>query len=191
MVGMRRLLPLTLTVVGLGLMLPSTASAQATDPPNATGDCTATAVLDNGTVIDPYVSSGVYEVPISGSATYEGSVPAVETPRPINGKVEIITPPGIPNISIDEDWTWDDPAATGLGEAGEVSWDLPSVLPRGVQITVEGFHAENGTVVCEGSVTIEFEGGPFDSPLTPISLVGTALAGAGVFVAGLAKGGAA
>lgn len=189
MIGMRRLLPLTLTVVGLGLTLPATAAAQANDPPNATGGCTANAVIDDGTVIDPYVSSGVYEVPISGSATYEGSVPEVETPRPINGKVEILTPPGIPNISIDDKWTWDDPEATRLDDSGEVSWDLPSVLPRGVQITVEGFHAENGTVVCEGSVTIEFEGGPFDSPLTPISLVGTALAGAGVFVASLAKGG--
>lgn len=185
---MRRLLPLTLTVVGLGLLLPTTASAQATDPPNATGECTATATIDNGTVIDPYMSSGVYEVPISGSATYEGSVPTVDTPRPISGKVEILTPPGIPNISIDDDWTWDKPDATGLGESGDVSWDLPSVLPRGVEITVEGSHSESGTVVCDGSVTIEFEGGPFDSPLTPVSLVGTALAGAGVFVAGLAKG---
>jgi hypothetical protein len=52
-------------------------------------------------------------------------------------------------------------------------------VPAGVEFTVSGSHVDqNGT--CSGSVRMEVEGGPFDSPLTAVSLVGTAATGAGL-----------
>lgn len=159
-------------------------------PPNATGagTCTASATIDGGPTIDPYVSSGPWVIPLSGTATYQGTVVASTTPRPIKGEVVIVTPPGIPDISVSDDWTWDDPEATGTDAGGSVSWDLPSFLPRGVPIRVEGYHQESGTTVCEGWIEIELEGGLWDSPLAPVSLGGAALAAVGLGFAARAKG---
>lgn len=57
-----------------------------------------------------------------------------------------------------------------------------NVAGAGVEITVAGEHAdENGQ--CSGSVKVQLEGGAFDSPLTAVSLAGTALTGFGVAVA--------
>lgn len=163
----------------------SSARAQ-DDPPNATGPCAASAVLSNGVTVDPYASSGTYPIPIEGSADYQGAVEAdVETPRPINGEVTIRTPPGLPDVTVTDQWEWSNDASDGLSDSGSVSWELPSVLPRGVPITVEGFHQDQG-VRCEGSITVELEGGAFDSPLTFVSLGGTALAAIGLGFAGFA-----
>ena len=101
----------------------SVALAQSDDPvldpsatlaPNASGQCTASATIVGGFTIDPYASSGVYVVPITGSANYTGSVAVAEGTRPASGKVEIKTPPGIPSITLDDQWTWG-PEGTGVG----------------------------------------------------------------------------
>jgi hypothetical protein len=147
----------------------------ATLAPNATGQCTASATIAGGFTIDPYASSGVYVVPITGSANYTGSVAVAEGTRPASGKVEIKTPPGIPSITLDDQWTWG-PEVTGVGKAGTVSWELSDWLPRDVELTISGVHNENGAIFCEGSVKVSFDGSPWDSPITPLSLGGTALA---------------
>jgi hypothetical protein len=147
----------------------------ATLAPNATGQCTASATIAGGFTIDPYASSGVYVVPLTGSANYSGSVAVAEGPRPASGKVEIETPPGIPSISLDDQWTWG-PEVTGIAKTGTVTWELSDWLPRDVELTVSGVHNENGAIFCTGSVKISFDGSPWDSPITPLSVGGTALA---------------
>lgn len=172
------------TVGGIAVVVltvgPRPAAAQADDPPNATGDCSADATLSNGVTVDPYASSGVYEIPLSGSASYTGQVGdgSERSERSFSGQVVVLTPPGFPDIELTDAWTWSG-TGTGQSDSGTVTWDLPSVLPRGVPFTVEGFHQDEGTR-CEGSVNVKVEGGLFDSPLAPISLGGTALALAGV-----------
>ena len=151
-------------------------SGSASEPlrPNATGQCAGSATLSNGVKIDPYQSEGVYTVPLSGSAKYSGSVEVDEKRRrTASGRVEIKTPPLLPSITLGDQLTWG-PEVTGVGEEGTVKWDLPNLIPRDVTITVTGVHNENGTAFCEGSVQIKVDGSPWDSPMTPISLVGTA-----------------
>ena len=155
-------------------------AAQATDPPNATGDCKAEATLSNGVVVNPYVSSGVYEMPLSGSADYTGQVGDgnERDEREFNGQVVVKTPPGFPDLELTDAWTWNG-SGTRQSDSGTVTWDLPDILPRGAPFTVEGFHQDEG-IRCEGSVQVEVEGGLFDSPLAPAALAGTALAMSGV-----------
>ena len=164
---------------GAVIFLAATPASAQTEPPNATGPCEAQATLSNGVVIDPYVSGGVFEIPLSGSARYEGAVTGpVTPPRPISGEVYIDGPLGT-QISAFDEWTWSEPESDLVAESGSVDWDLPSWLPRGTEITVSGVHNDVG-FVCEGSVTVELEGDFFDSPLAVVSVVGTLLSGVGL-----------
>lgn len=175
-------------VVGAVLLLVATAAGAQTEPPNATGPCRAQATLSNGVVVDPYVSSGVYEIPLTGSAQYSGAVTAsVTPPRPISGEIYIDGPLGA-KISVFDDWTWSDDSADLVEESGTVDWDLPSWLPRGTELTVSGVHNDAG-FVCQGSVTVELEGGFFDSPLGTVAVVGTVLSGLGLAGALVARAG--
>jgi hypothetical protein len=176
--------------VGAVIFLAATPAGAQTEPPNATGPCQAQATLSNGVVVDPYVSGGVYEIPLSGTAQYSGAVTgSVTPPRPISGEVYIDGPLGT-KISVFDDWTWSEPDSDLLNKSGSVDWDLPSWLPRGTELTVSGVHNDVG-FVCEGSVTFELEGGFFDSPLGAISLVGTVLTGAGLVGALFSRAGGA
>jgi hypothetical protein len=63
---------------------------------------------------------------------------------------------------------------------GAKKYNLPKLVPAGVEFKVEGSHTdENG--FCTGYVNLKIDGGPFDSPLTPVSLVATLASGAGLF----------
>ncbi len=166
------------TLFGAALLVTHPASAQ-----DATGPCTASATLSNGVVVDPYdpaLTGTVYEIPVSGSADYEGSVAATATPRPVSGEVAIQGPPGFGDITITDQWTWSDDSATSTSKTGSTSWDLPSALPRGVEMTVSGVHREDGVVTCEGTVLVKLEGGMFDSPVGYVAVVGTVLSAAGL-----------
>ncbi|MEX2625799.1 MAG: hypothetical protein WD225_02885 [Ilumatobacteraceae bacterium] len=190
-VGARRRASLAVVAASVVFVFGGSPARAQDDPPNATGLCTASATLSNGVTVDPYASAGTYPIPIEGSADYQGAVEAdVETPRPISGEVTIRTPPGIPAVTVTEAWEWSNDSSDALSDSGSVSWELPSALPRGVPITVEGFHQDQG-VRCEGSITVELEGGAFDSPLTFAALGGTVLAAVGLGFAGLAGGGGA
>jgi hypothetical protein len=181
----KRWTPLLLGAAGVALVAGwgSTSHAQsdepvpdpnATLPANATGACTASATISNGYTINPYESGGLFIIPLSGSASYAGSVAATERDRPASGEVEIETPPGIPSISNDDRWRWG-PRVTGVSKRGDVECELSDWLPRDVELTVSGSH-QDGEILCEGSVKIAFDGSPWDSPITPISLGGTAVA---------------
>jgi hypothetical protein len=94
-----------------------------------------------------------------------------------------------PSISLDDQWTWG-PELTGVGKTGTVTWELSDWLPREVELTVRGVHNENGAVFCEGSVKILFEGSPWDSLVTPLSMGATALALGGLAWTARGKGAA-
>jgi hypothetical protein len=173
---------------GLVLLAAGTAAAEATDPPNATGGCSAFAIVEGGERIDPYESSGVYEIPLAGTAEYEGQVGDGEDrpERAFDGEVVIKTPPLLPDVELTDEWTWDGPG-TGAFAKGDVTWDLPAGLPRGVPFKVEGYHQDDPER-CEGYVRVTIEGGLFDSPVAPAALGGTALSLLGIGVAGIKRG---
>lgn len=76
--------------------------------------------------------------------------------------------------------TWSGDTDT-TSKGGVDDYDLPWAVPAGVEFTVRAEHTDdNGT--CRASATMKIEGGPFDTPIAPISLGATALTGAG-FVA--------
>ncbi len=178
--------PITATLIGLGACGVALAGGSAVGA-EATGDCRAFAQVENGPRIDPYESSGPFTIPLEGRATYEGQVAdGADVPeRDFSGKVVVKTPPGLPDIELTDRWTWDGPG-TGRFDEGTVTWELPSVIPRGVPIRVEGEHKEEG-IVCEGHVIVEVEGGLFDSPLGVGAVAGTAVTAAGVGAAMIPK----
>lgn len=178
-------------VVGLGALLLAAGAAAAQSfpddyPANATGTCTANADLSNGVRVDPYVSGGVYELPISGSASYEGTTPYSGPERPIEGFVKIKTPPGIPDISFDDRWVWDDDATASF-DRGTVTWDFPSAIPRNVEMTVVGQHVDAGGIRCNGTIKIKFEGGFFDTFVGWVAVGGTAVTATGVAFSAVSK----
>jgi hypothetical protein len=185
-----RQLPLrAIAVFGGGLvtasLLVSSAGAQggsASDnsvPPSFTGGCTASADIAGYGTIDPAASGGVYTVPKSGSASYTGTVPVEGDDRTTSGKVEVALPLGLPSISIK---SWGGDNTDGNSDSGTVTWDIPSLVPGNVEMTVSGFHQDEG-VRCEGRIKIKLDGSGIGSALglgaiglTIVSLAGLAWA---------------
>lgn len=132
--------------------------------------------------MNPKSSGGVYTVPHSGSASYNGSVTPAQEERVTNGKVWVSTPPGIPSINLRDPWGEDDAVTTT--DTGTVTWDIPSWVPGGIKLTVAGFHSESGGVLCRGSIQVKLDGGITDSPLGIGSLIMTALSLVGLVWAG-------
>lgn len=176
-------------LIGGAAVLFSADAVEAEHPREATGDCQASAQVVAGPLIDAYADGGeTFEIPLAGAASYTGRVGSGDDReiRDFNGEIVIKTPPGIPDIELTGEWVWSG-SGPGAAKNGDVMWDLPSVMPRGVAFRVEGFHTDNPEF-CEGYVNVKIAGGALDSALAPISLGGTALAAAGVAFAGLRKG---
>jgi hypothetical protein len=160
-------------------------SLQAASPAAAdvTGSCNGTASFLEGTDDDgPFtidaatVGDETIVVPRSDTVSWTGSVAG--PPGEYSGSVSIDFPPLFPDITID---SWSGDSETTSNEGIE-EYDLPGVLPAGVTFTVNGEHVDdNGT--CTGFVNVELEGGPFDSPVAPVSLVLTGLSGVGLAAA--------
>jgi hypothetical protein len=184
--------PLIAIFLAAALLAPTGALAQSsasddTVPASFSGPCTAHATISSsGATVNPAASGGVYSAPISGSATYTGGIAVPAQPRAFNGKVWVVTPPGIPTFTLK---SWSDIDGDKISDAGTVTWDLPDAMPRGVRFTVTGFHQETG-VRCEGSIQVQVDGGFTDSPLGWVALALTALGAIGVLFAAMPKGGA-
>ncbi|MDA0269523.1 MAG: hypothetical protein O2798_02450 [Chloroflexi bacterium] len=184
----RGMLSFVLAICGV-LSVVGVASAQAAGsdgsiPARLTGPCQVTATINGtGTTIDPSSSGGVYTVPLSGSANYSGSIAVPAEERFAGGSVWVVTPPGIPSFTIK---SWEDPVAETVGDTGEVSWDLPGALPRGIIFTVEGVH--NDTATCTGAITVKVEGGITDSPVGLASVALTLVTAAVLGFAAIPRG---
>ncbi len=72
------------------------------------------------------------------------------------------------------------------GSSGAESYDL-GFLPRGVALTVEGEHFEDGVLYCSERLTVELEGGPFDTPFAPVSMGVALVSGVGLVLCGRPK----
>lgn len=142
-----------------------------------TNGCQATGTWrEAGLTIDAATATGVITIPRKDTVDWQGSVAA--PPGVYSGSVWVELPPPFGEVEVDS-WSGDSQTTSN---AGSHEYDLPSLVPAGVEITIAGEHAdENGQ--CSGSVKVQLEGGAFDSPLTAVSLAGTALTGFGVAVA--------
>lgn len=169
-------------LAGLSLLPPRVASASLDGPCQAKATISGT---DGGTyeTIDPKAKTGVYTVPIAGSADYAGSIAVSPPPagRPISGSVGVALPLG----SVLTLKTWRDEAATKTSDSGTVNWELPAATPRGIEMTVSGSHADLQS--CSGAVTVRLAGGLTDSATGMVSLALTGIAGLGVLVASTGK----
>lgn len=140
--------------------------------PSLVGGCTASGTIDGYGTVDPASSGGVYTVPKSGSASYAGSVPAQGEDRPNHGEVGVELPLGLPRLTIK---SWSDEDSDRTADSGVVTWDIPSIVPGNIEMTVSGYHQDVG-VRCEGRVVVKLDGGGLGSPLGLGSLAATALA---------------
>jgi hypothetical protein len=133
-------------------------------------------------------TSDVIEVPQSDTVSWTGvigtnSVDSTGPERETSGSVTLALPIGSVTLG---DWSDDD--SVSYGEAGERSYDLPSVV-IGVEMQLSGEHSEGGAEVCSGSVGVVVEGSPWSNPLTYGALLLAALSGVGLWAAAAAKGG--
>ncbi len=161
---------------------PDTSASDGSRAADMNPNCFVSGAIEGSGGYDPAASGGVYTVPIAGSASYDGGV-IVDVPdegREISGAVSVALPLGF-SVGI-RDWSDDD--ATGTTANGDVTWDLPDATPRGVPMTVSGFHNESGSPYCDGSISVKLEGGLLDSAtglvtaaITVITGVLTALTG--------------
>ncbi len=107
--------------------------------------------------------------------------------RKIKGSVVLDLPVG--SVTVD-DWGNLSPDDRNISSRyannGKHSYDLPSFLV-GVEMTLHGDHAENGTVVCSGSVRVKIAGSATKNPLFWGGLVVAAIAFLGMVASGMAK----
>ncbi|MEQ1873370.1 MAG: hypothetical protein ABL953_06550 [Ilumatobacteraceae bacterium] len=159
---------LSLGAVAIGMVLVGSASTAHADIPGSSG-CEGTGGwLEDGLFVIAETNGGVYVIPRSDTVAWEGSVAA--PPGLYSGSISVDLPPPFGEVLVD-DWGGD---SESTGNSGAHEYDFPSLVPAGVEFEVYGQHSdENGG--CSGTITFEIDGGPFDSPITPISLGGTAV----------------
>lgn len=141
--------------------------------------CEGTATFVEGTdaegsftVVASDLGDETIVVPRADTVEWTGSVRAA--PGDFDGFVAIDLPWPAGTV---EAATWSGDGDT-TSNSGVDEYDLPWVVPAGVEFTVRAAHTDdNGT--CTASVTVEIEGGPFDTPIAPVSLGATVLTGAG------------
>lgn len=167
---------LSLGVVALGFVIGGSAAQASADIPGGPGCQGSGRWLEDGLLVVAETEGGVYTIPRSDSVAWEGSVAG--PPGVYSGSVSVDLPPPFGEVVID-DWSGDSETTSN---SGVEEYDLPSLVPAGVEFEVFGEHSdENGA--CSGTITFEIDGGPFDSPVTPISLGGTAIFAVGTVMA--------
>jgi hypothetical protein len=161
-------------VAAMGLVLVASGGKAAAHLESTNG-CQGSGVFrENGLSVDAEaIGDEVVVVPRSDTVDWQGSVTA--PPGVYSGEIGVDLPPPFGEVQVD---TWDG-ESDSTANAGAKDYDFPSLVPAGVEFRVVGSHTdENGS--CSGYVNLEIDGGPFDSALTPISLAGTVVVGAGL-----------
>jgi len=147
------------------------------------GPCEATGVFQTGikpagwfTINAKSLGSATVVIPRQDTVNWQGAVDVPAQSRSYSGSIRVKLPPGFGSYTIDS-WrsTSDKVANQGVEE-----YKLPSVVPAGITFVVSGEHVEPAAT-CSGTVNVKIEGGAFDSPLAPASLVLTGLSGVGFF----------
>ncbi|MDO8389617.1 MAG: hypothetical protein Q7V57_03935 [Actinomycetota bacterium] len=144
----------------------NTASAQ------IDGECSASgAWQDNGLKVDAQtVGDDVITIPRTDTVNWEGSVSS--PPGEYSGSIWLELPPPFGKLKID-DWSGN---GDSTSNSGSKEYDIPKLVPAGVEFEVAGEHfADNGD--CTGYVKLVIDGGLFDSFVSIIFFVLTALFG--------------
>lgn len=169
--------------VSAGVMaMPAVAAAEIDE-----GDCTGAVRFVNGvdgpfTIDADQSRSDVVVVPRSDTVEWSGSTPA--TSGDYSGSVSVKLPFPFGSLEIDR---WEGTIESN-SNAGVDTYDLPSVIPGGVEFEVSATHSDTAGT-CSGGVRMKIEGGAFGSVATPIALVATAIfAGLALAIAGVFGG---
>ena len=164
-------------IAAMGLVLVASSGRAAAHLESDNGCQGSGSFLNSGLQIDAEaVAKQVIEIPREDTVAWQGSVAA--PPGEYFGAIMVDLPPPFGTVQID-DWGGDSDTTSN---AGTKDYDLPSMVPAGVEFQILGEHSdENGS--CRGYVNVQIKGGPFDSPAAAISLVGTAVTGAGAAAA--------
>ena len=129
-----------------------------------TGPCTATGTI-NGKTYTATQESVV--IPRQAAVRWRGAING-SGKRVINGKIYLQLPAPFGKVVIGNG-EWDGPSSR-YANTGVYKYDFPSAL-IGPKFVLNGSHAEKGTVVCTGAVTVQFEGSKARNPLLIASLV--------------------
>ncbi|MGZ4671080.1 MAG: hypothetical protein ACXV5U_02030 [Ilumatobacteraceae bacterium] len=159
----------------MGVVLIASAG-KATATVNSSNGCQGSGVFrSTGLAVDAEaIGDKLVTIPRSDTVDWKGSVDAA--PGAYSGSISVDLPPPFSELRID---SWRGNSQT-TANSGAKKYNLPSAVPAGVEFRVIGAHVDqNG--FCNGYVNLQIDGGPFDSPVTPVSLVATAASGAGLF----------
>jgi hypothetical protein len=126
----------------------------------------------------------VVEIPRVDRVAWSGQVVGASegTPRTVDGHLALDLPPLLGSIPLG---TWSGQAVE-VERSGIYSYDLPAIVPAGVRLQLNGRHDEGGRRRCAAAFTIMIAGGPFDSPLIWVALVGLLLSGGALALVGRA-----
>lgn len=130
-----------------------------------TGPCTATGTI-NGKTYTATQQSVV--IPRKAAVRWKGAITTGSGKRNISGKVYLKLPPPFGKMVIGNG-SWDGPSSR-YANSGVYHYDLPAAL-IGPKFVLSGSHAERGSVVCTGAVTVQLEGSKGKNPVLIASLV--------------------
>ena len=134
------------------------------------GDCQASGDWQfSGLSVDAS-ETGVVTIPRKDTVDWQGSVGG--PPGAYAGSIWLELPPPFGKVEID---SWDG-NSTNSENSGSKEYNIPKLVPAGVEIKVAGEHKDDNGL-CSGSVRLQIKGGSFDSPVIWGALVLTALAG--------------
>jgi hypothetical protein len=155
------------------LTFASPAAAEIVEP---AGACSGTAAWTEGGFTEntgALVRDDAIEIPRKDQVQWSGRVvgPTAGTERSVSGRVFVALPPPFGGIRVG---SWG-PTGTEVEKSGTYSYDLPGYVPADVEFDLWAFHHEGSATHCHGAVGLVIEGGPFDSPLIWVALVGLLL----------------
>ena len=161
------------------------ASPAGADAVSPSGACVGTAAWKAAAFTRVSTGLGpddIVEIPRADQVEWSGKVvgPAAGSPRAVDGRVVLDLPPMLGSITLGA-WSGE---ATTVEKSGTYAYDLPSFVPAGVKLDLVGQHDEGGTRYCTAVVVLMIAGGPFDSPLIWVALVGLLLFGTAVALLG-------
>ncbi len=162
----------TLAGLFLGVMVAGSVSPASAGFTENTAGCTASGSFREGkmTVDASTVGDRVVTVPRKDTVDWQGSVSTTGT---YSGEISIKLPWGTKQI---DSWSGN---STTTSSSNSEEYDLPKLLPGGVEFRIEGTHTVNGQT-CKGYVRMKLAGKPLSSPITWVALAGTVGTGAGI-----------
>lgn len=159
----------------LTLVVAASAGRASAELDPGSNDCSGSGVFrsDGQSVDAQSIGETVVVIERKDTVDWKGSV--TSPPGAYSGNIKLDMAPPFGDIEIDS-WGGN---TQKTGNAGSKHYDLPLIVPSGVEFKVSGSHTDEvGT--CSGHVTMKIRGGVFDSPATAVSLGATVVTLAGL-----------